>query len=212
MKLASIVAVTAIMATVLCQSGDAAKAQAADNPSRDTVGLRIVEIDGPYTYDADGVPILGWIVERLTATKVKFRMCSERTAEIDLSLLKKTEGHCARDRRGPIPWFALDGKIVPSMTATPSSVKSLAEQHVESRLRSAEISALHRGFIDENKVEEFAQRLAIRIDLLPAPYRHRLVSAPSSTTVAVSFKDENGWTLGILKSVSSTPFDLQPAR
>jgi hypothetical protein len=76
---------------------------------------RIVTIEGPYTYDFDGAPVLGWITARLDNDRVSFLMCSQKTAELEFKLLRKTSGECPKGPRVPTPWYVFQDKLLPTV-------------------------------------------------------------------------------------------------
>jgi hypothetical protein len=74
----------------------------------------VLKIDGPYYYDSDGVPLLGWIVARLPDDNVQFLLCSNKVVKISSKSLKAANEKCAKKQRLITPWAydSLANKIV----------------------------------------------------------------------------------------------------
>jgi hypothetical protein len=85
-------------------------------------GLKVVIIEGVYKYNSGGVPLFGYIRERLVQDQVKFVVCrTAKIIQVSMKLLQPVAEPCERSRSPtPAPWSAWyysDGKLVSSPQA-----------------------------------------------------------------------------------------------
>jgi hypothetical protein len=76
--------------------------------------ISIKHVEGFFTYKSGGVPLLGYIEERLVDPLVKFNACGEKTYELNSRLLVPSTAKCpATPDSKTTPWHVDGGKLVP---------------------------------------------------------------------------------------------------
>lgn len=97
-------------------SGASDTAKAEDNQVH---GLKIVTLEGVYKYNSGGVPLFGYVQERLPDDNVSFLVCrTAKTIQVSMKLLQPVPEPCVKSSTPtPAPWIAwyfADGQLVPS--------------------------------------------------------------------------------------------------
>jgi hypothetical protein len=66
----------------------------------------INEAPGSYELDPDGVPVLGFVTERLNRDRVKFTMCDTKRIEVSFNPLTTSKTECSDSGKKPDIWRA----------------------------------------------------------------------------------------------------------
>jgi hypothetical protein len=157
---------------VLTTYADLSKAEELNLPG--FIG-RIIKIDGPYIYNGDGVPVIGWIVAHLEQDKVSFLLCSNKLVQVDGKSLKATQAKCPSGDRIITPW---------SYEATTNTLNVVMGQ---SGFRPVSANS------EDKKMGE-----TIEVKRLPASYQASIQNKKADDWAAITFKAQGKLLLGVV--------------
>jgi hypothetical protein len=123
-------------------------------------GFRLYKLAGLYEYSRDGVPLLGFVTQKMNNGKkmdngmVNFTTCGNKTMELDFKELKATPAACPPPKKDPGPWTARSNDIVPVLKAE-AGAKGASEFQVvfaRERLNLLELPPDFKGYLMKAKV------------------------------------------------------------
>lgn len=80
---------------------------------------------GFYELNNDGVPVLGFVTQRLQSDRVKFTMCNKKTIEVSFAQLVISKSTCLDPQKKPDIWQA-GVKVVPLLKVNSNLSSTLA--------------------------------------------------------------------------------------
>jgi hypothetical protein len=128
-------------------------------------GVEVVKLEGTYQYISGGVPLLGYITEKLTGGNVKFLVCPTSTLlQVSFNQLTQVDQPCQKKPSSGGTWVAWhydSGKLIAALTNAQSNIA---------------------GFSFSN----------ISVNELPSQYQKLVESSKRGNLAAYSFSGDDG--------------------
>lgn len=99
------IAVLKVILSILVFSGaSVSRVLAEEHTFWDLTAAAPTTIEGPFSYNRDGVPLIGWVVENLSNGYATLQLCNSERKKVLVSYLARTERQCPTGgKTGPFP-------------------------------------------------------------------------------------------------------------